>query len=421
VKLRVGAEVAARLALTASLAAMASCADFAQATPENERRPTIHFSDCQTGSAPGCAPGNNANPGTQAAPKRDLSGVNIDGLPAGTSLLFARGGAWNVSMRLRNLNATSAAPLTFADYGSGALPIFNTPRHTTVSFGTYGDTAPDGGYIFRNLKFDGLGTGQWGAFVQGATRDVVFDGVEIAGFDVGIHAQQSASSKNETLVIRNGYLHHNREHGFLGEANGLLIESTRFEDNNPSGGGREHGAYIGGRSTGLTVRNSSFRRNSVNSATGRCDGGNLTVHGQHESVLIEGNLIEQSSADDGCFGISVTAGYSTPEWFRNLVIRNNRIVNLGACAICVSAAPKAVIESNRIYNTQTRWHVGIAIPGNRIGPDDEADGGAVVRNNLICHVGPTGDSMGVRAPSAATTVGNTYVTGAAATTGACAR
>jgi hypothetical protein len=400
------------------LAGLGACADTVRAADGGR---TIHLSDCQPGAAATCVPGDNANPGTATAPRRDLSGVDLNALPAGSTVLFARGGAWNVVARLSNPFVTSAAPLTLADYGSGPLPLLRTPAGITFMFGRYGETTVDGGYLMRNLKLDGLGSGQWGAFVQGATRDVVLDGIEVSGFDIGIHAQQTDQAPNERLVVRNSFIHHNRDHGFLGNSNGLLIEASRFEDNNPSGGGREHGAYLGGKSTGLTVRNSIFRRNSVNAATGRCDGGNLTIHGQHERVVIEGNLIEQANADDGCFGISMTAAYTTPEWLRNGVIRGNTIVNLGACAICVSAAPGVLIEDNKVYNTHTRWHIGVLIPAIRIGPGDEPDGAAVIRNNLICHSGPTGESAGVRAPSAGTVTANTYRTGAAATTGPCAR
>ena len=382
----------------------------------------LYFRDCAAGAAAGCVPGNNANPGTLAAPKRTLAGIDLDALPAGATLVFARGGSWSdFRISLDNRNVTLAAPLTFADYGQGPLPRLATGTGTAVSFGQYGDTVVDGGYVFRNLKLDGMGTAQWGAFVQGGTRGVVFDGVEITGFDIGIHSQQSGAGFNQALTVRSSFLHHNREHGFLGDSNELLIEGCRIEDNNPSGGGFEHGIYLGGHSTGLTVRGNAFRRNSVNVATGRCDGGNLTVHGQHDRVTIENNLIEQSASDDGCFGISVTAGYASAEWLRNAVIRNNTIVNLGVCAVCMSAAPGALIEGNKIYNTQARYHVGVLVPAIGVGAGDDVDTGAIVRNNLVCHSLPTTGSASVSAPSAASITGNTYVTGAAATTGVCAR
>ena len=367
-------------------------------------------------------PGNDANPGTQAAPKRVPTAAQLNALPAGATVLLARGGAWNISsLRLDNRNVTSAAPLTIGDYGSGPLPTLNTPSGTALEFGMYGNTVVDGGYVFRNLKLDGRGTGQWGAFVQGSLRDVVFDGVEITGFDVGIHAQQGAATRTAGLTIKNSILRGNREHGFLGDADGLLIENSLIEGNNPSGGGFEHGVYIGGSSSSFTVRNNIFRRNSVNAATGRCDGGNLTIHGAHQSVLIEGNLIEQDAADGGCYGISLTASYSTAEFFRNAVVRNNTIVNVGNCAMCISAAPGVLVEGNKVYNTLSAFHIGVIIPGSDPSPEDAQDGGAIIRNNLVCHTAPASGSMAVRAPSAASVTGNTYMTGAAATTGVCAR
>lgn len=336
--------------------------------------------------------------------------MNLNSLPAGAVVRVRRGGTYG-SLNLANLNVTSAAPLTVEDYGSGALPVF-----TGLAFGSYNNTTVDGGYTFRNLKFQGSGSG-FGAFVQGATRDVTFDGVEFTGFAIGIHMQQGAGT-NERVTIRNSYIHGNAEHGILGDSNGLLIEGTRIEDNNPSGGGFEHGAYLGGRSTGITVRNNVFRRNSA--PGGVCTGGNLTIHGQHERVTIEGNLIEQASATGTCFGISLTAGYGSDEWFRNAVIRGNTIVNVGACAVCISAAPDVQVTGNKVYNTQANGQAAVLIPAiSNSGGNDAADGGAVIRDNLICATDP--NSAAIRAPSAAVTSPNTVQTGAAATTGACAR
>ena len=51
----------------------------------------LFFRDCQAGAMPGCVAGNNSNAGTSAAPKRDLSGIDVNSLPAGTRLRFARG------------------------------------------------------------------------------------------------------------------------------------------------------------------------------------------------------------------------------------------------------------------------------------------------------------------------------------------
>jgi hypothetical protein len=382
----------------------------------------LHFSDCQAGAAAGCVPGNNTNPGTAASPKQNLSGINVNALPAGSTLLFARGGSWNFSINLDNLNATSAAPLTFADYGTGALPVFNTPSGNAFTFGRYGTAVVDGGYTIRNIKLDGRGTGLWGAFVQAATRDVTFDGVEITGFTIGIHSQQAAGASNERLTIRNSILRNNIDHGFLGDSNGLLIEGSLFEGNNPSGGGFEHGAYLGGRSTSTTVRNSIFRNNSA--PGGVCNGGSLTIHGQYDNVLIEGNTIEQVASAGNCWLLSITTGYGTAEWFRNLVVRNNRLINGGNASMVVHSAVNALIEGNVAWSNQADMGQAAIVSGGAGtsgGGDDDMTGGTI-RNNTACYPVANQYSTVLRNSSPGAVIENNVMrTGADATTGACAR
>jgi Right handed beta helix region len=381
----------------------------------------LYFSDCQTGAAAGCVGGNNANAGTQASPKRDLTGIDVNTLPAGTSLLFARGGAFNHRVQIVNPNATAAAPITFADYGSGPLPILRTVSGIGTEFGSYSDTTFDGGYTFRNLVLDGGGTGQWAMFLRGEVHDVTIENVEMRNFAIGIHS--SASGRGVVnLTVRNSNIHDMTDHGMLGGAVNLVLDSNRFANNNPSGGGFEHGAYLSaGESAPVgsgRVVNNLFLNNSA--PNGVCDGGNLTVHGVWDGLLVENNTITQSAATGGCYGISITAAYSSAEAFRNVVVRGNTFNNVGACGVCMSSAPGAVIERNKIYNTQATGQTGVVIPAIPPGAGDAADVGAVIRDNVICHSAPAAGSSAVRA-TGATESGTVYQTGAAATTGACAR
>ena len=381
-----------------------------------------YFSDCQAGAAASCVPGNNANAGTLASPKRDLSGTNVDALPAGSQLLFARGGAFNHRLQLVNPNATAAAPITFADYGGGPLPVLKTPSGIAFEFGRYGDTRFDGGYTLRNLVLDGGGTGQWATFVRDEIHDVTFENVEMRGFAIGVHAQGSGRGV-VNLTVRNSHIHGMAEHGILGGAVNLVLENNLIANNNPSGGGFEHGAYLsaGGSApvgSGRIVGNRFVNNSAPN---GVCDGGNLTMHGAWDGVLIEGNTVTQAAASGGCYGMSITAAYSSAEFFRNFVVRNNTFTNLGHCAVCASSAPGALIEGNRVYNTQAGYQIGVLIPAITPGPEDVADSGAIIRNNVVCYMSPAAGSEAVRAPTAGSITGNIYQTGAAATTGACAR
>ena len=78
----------------------------------------------------------------------------------------------------------------------------------------------------------------------------------------------------------------------------------------------------------------------------------MTFHGMIDGVLIEGNTIEQDASAPGCWLMSITQGYATAEWFRNFVVRNNRLINGGNNAMNAQSAPGIVVEGNVIINTQ---------------------------------------------------------------------
>jgi len=372
-----------------------------------------YVSDCQTGAAAGCMPGDDANPGTEAAPKRTLAGINLDGLPAGGQVLFKRGGAWtNFSVQVRNLNATPSNPIVFDAYDTGAVPVLSTPSGNTFGFNQHGDTVSDGGYTIRNLKLDGLGSGQWGILLADGTRDVTVENVEITGFRIGIHSIQV-----DRLTVRNSNIHQNREHGMLGGGDNMLLEGNLVAGNNMDGGGFEHGFYLS-HGTNVVLRGNQFIRNSA--PGGVCNGGNLTLHGQLENWLIEGNRIEQDAALGGCYGMSITTGYSSAEWFRSFTVRGNTVINTGNCGICAGSAPGIVVENNKVINTQLTGQRGVQIPTGEPGAGDETDRDAVVRDNTMCFVEPTNIGVVADVPGAQVS-NNTVVTGVAATTGSCAR
>ncbi len=354
--------------------------------------PAYYFSDCQTGAAAGCVAGSNANAGTSAsAPKRDLSGFNFNALPAGSRLLFNRGGAWNHTMiRFENNNVTPASPLVVDAYGSGAPPVWRTAASHAIEFGNWQNTTNDGGYTIRNLKLDGLCTGEWGLWLRDNVRNVMIENVEITGFAIAVHSQSSAPHGVTGTVMRNSTIHRNRSMGLLGQFEGALIEGNVFEANNFSGSTFNHAIYLSGNQHGGSngvMRNNRFINNST--VNGVCQGGNVTAHGQMSNRLIEGNLIQQDSSAGGCYGFSITPGYFTPEWFRNFVVRGNTVVNLGNCAICAGAAPGILVQGNTIVQLNATLHRGIVIPtsvdpgGSPTSAGDNVDGGAIVRDNTI--------------------------------------
>lgn len=348
-------------------------------------------------------------------PKRTLASLGINTLPAGTRIALVRGGAWAVNgLRIENLNATPAAPLVFDDYGTGPVPLLRTTGASNgiEVGGTWGNTSYDGGYTFRNVTLDGGGTGQWGLWLVQRVRNVTLDNVEVTGYAIGIHSstEQNGAVNVDGLAIRNSKIHRNRSMGFLGSFKNGLIEGSTFEANNFSGSNGNHAIY-GSHLTTVAIRGNRFVNNSV--VSGRCTGGNVTVHGDVDGLIVEGNTIEVPVADFSCYGFAITSGYTSIEAFRNVVVRNNTVSGIGYAAVAANAAPGIVVEGNVFKNAGAGV---VVIPANN-GPDadDAADGNAIVRNNTLCGGGTVINT----APGAVST-NNTVMTGSAGTTGVCA-
>jgi hypothetical protein len=380
-----------------------------------------------TGAAAGCVPGNNANAGTLSAPKQNLAGVNVNALPAGSQLLFKRGGAWNwTRMMLSNPNVTATSPLIFDAYGSGVRPLFNAPNISTsaIDFGEYNNTNNDGGYNIRNIKWDGKNTSAFGFFLIHNLHHLTLEGNEITGFGIGIHSQARGPHGITNVVIRNNDIVRNGSMGILGQFSDTVIEGNLIEGNNFGGSGMDHGSYLSGHAPesgiNVTLRNNRYIRNSA--VNGVCTGGNMTFHGQMSNVLIEGNRIEQDAAVIGCWGMSITQGYDTAEWFRQFTVRGNKFINLGGNAMNAQSAPGIVVESNVIINTQNTYQTAIGVGHSEYQNGDVPDTSATVRDNTACFPTPLAGSGVVRVISPNSTVtNNVMVTGSAATTGVCAR
>jgi hypothetical protein len=413
---------------TAWLVMLSACLSAGCSTSASAVGRTYYFSDCQPGAAKDCVPGNDSNSGaTERSPKRTLASIDINSLPAGSKLLLARGGVWVQGLTLLdNPRATAEEPIVIDAYGKGDKPWVQVPnvKNGAFLFGTYNNTNYDGGYTLRNLKIDGMGSSDWGFFLVHNLHHVTIEDSEITGFHIGIHSQGRGPKGVTHVVIRNNSISRNKGMGILGQFSDSVIEGNLFEANNFSGSTFDHGTYLSGTDPysgkNVTLRNNRFVRNST--VNGQCKGGNMTFHGQMDGVLIEGNTILQDSAAPQCWGMAITQGYNTPEWFRNFVVRNNTFVNLGNTGMAVQSAPGIVIEGNVFINTQGTPQTAIAIAGNREYPNgDVGDGEAVVRNNTACFQSSSG-STAARVLAANSKVDNNVVlSGAAAKTGVCAR
>lgn len=370
--------------------------------------------------------GVNSNSGTQASPKRDLGGVNLNTLPAGTTLLFQRGGTWDVgTLVLSNPNNTAERPITLDAYGEGEAPrLTSASRAAALQIGGRYDQPQYryGHWRIRNLKIEGLPNAQTGIWLIGRVQNVEIENVEITGFWIGIYGSRlNATDTPQNIRVRNSRIVRNGSMGWLGSAENSLWEGNTFDANNFGGSAREHGFYGSYLNNGV-FRNNVLRDNSV--VNGVCLGGTWTLHGSTRNLLVEGNLIEQPAAAQTCYGFSVTKGYtdanSGGESFDQVVLRGNTVINSGQCSICVNSAPGIVVEGNRFYRAANDFHRAILAPAT--GENSVPMPGGVLRNNTLCRPTAGGDVALLQwSPTPAVSEGNTTRTGADATTGPCAR
>lgn len=376
--------------------------------------------------------GVNSNPGTAASPKRDLGGVSLNTLPAGTTLLFQRGGTWPLGtapLVLSNPNSTAERPITFDAYGEGVEPVF-TSNSDAAAFqlgGRYDQPQYRfGHWRIRNIKIAAVtrqtGMPQTGIWLIGRVQNVEIENVEITGFWIGIYGSRvTATDTPQNVRVLNSRIVRNGSMGWLGSAEGSRWEGNLFDANNFGGSAREHGFYGSYLNNGV-FRNNVLRNNSV--VNGVCLGGTWTLHGNTRNLLVEGNLIEQPAAAQTCYGFSVTKGYTNAnsggESFDEVVLRGNTVINSGQCSICVNSAPGIVVEGNRFFREANDFHRAILAPAT--GENSVPMPGGVIRDNTLCRQTAGGDVALLQwSPTPAVSEGNSTRTGADATTGPCAR
>jgi hypothetical protein len=363
--------------------------------------PVIYFSDRQAGAQPDAVIGSNSNPGTLEAPKQNLAGVNVNTLPAGTRLLFARGGAWtHGNLRIANPNARADAPIVFDAYGSGPPPLITTTSgHASFEFGlNFSDTTAHEGYVFRNLTLRGPGgtTESWGFWLKGNVSHVTVENIDISGYYIAINCQ--AGGLNRFVTLRNNHIHENRGMGILGHLNDSLIEGNLFTT--PTTTGFVHQIYLsnGNRNT---VRGNRLIYDRL------CTGGHITAHGLIDRLTIEDNFIQCPDATEGSWGISLSPYYTnddSAQGFTNLIVRRNYLENVGNTAIAITAAPGVVVEDNITRLTVDRYQSSVMV-GSPERPS-HLGGPGTVRNNT--HYGYSG---GFAAPAGSTLSGNTIRSG----------
>ena len=361
---------------------------------------TYYLADCQAGAAVGCVAGSGSNDGLSAAkPKQIWS--QLPARMGGDNVLFAKGGSWtNASMNIYVPSASAANLVTWDSYpppwGGTSKPILIESRPGTYlfNFSDAGEKVADGGYVIRNLDLRGGGSiggaagGQAGIFLYFAVNDMLMENLEISGFKLGVYAAHNPKViggwENYRITLRNSHLHDNSAASWLGGAADLLIENNVL-DRNGATPMFDHDLYIDS-ATRAVVRNNTITRTVLDS-NGKCSGSVIVVHGGVDGLTIEGNKITQPTGSvPQCFGIEISGGFddsSPAEYFHDVVVRNNTVVDVGYVGIGARNCLRCVIENNALVWTGKGGEQAISMYVNAPSALDERGGSLTIRNNSI--------------------------------------
>ncbi|HEX8954767.1 MAG TPA: right-handed parallel beta-helix repeat-containing protein [Burkholderiaceae bacterium] len=253
--------------------------------------------------------GNNANPGTQAAPWKTLQ-YGVSKLTAGQTL-YAMSGVYAETVAI-NASGTAASPITVAAY-PGQTPVIDG---ATVVVGNYasllklhGNYITVSGFEVRNINNDGHGG-------NGGTATV------LDGYGVSIEGN------NDTVSNLN--VHNTWAQGILASGNNALIENNTV-------------SYV-------AMSNCRAANTPNCSSTSRGWASCLSAASPYGSTQITYNAVIQGNTVFNCWG----EGIST--WLSNgTVIQNNVTYNNWAENMYVNNAWNTLVQRNVIYNTPNTY------------------------------------------------------------------
>ena len=375
---------------------------------------THYVCDCQAGADKRCVPGNDGNDGlAPATPLRSYAkGASaFSSMRAGDSVAFCSGGRWDLksgagwSNSLCRKNGTcdirdyappwgtgnEAKPSIWIDGGSGGatlMTFIHPPQHFE-------------GYRVLNLDLHG-GTEDVAIFFFNQTTDVDLCNLTADGFGISVQISggDNPGGVSSRIVLRNSRITNNSNIAYLAVCDDCSVEDNFF-DNNGARNGTTHTIYfasqaydVGGQTVVHTSQGMRLSRNEIHYSAQPCLGAPVVIHGRHQDVVIEDNVLDAASASDQCWGPGVgCGGYPYGCWFRNAVIRNNIFRNLGNVGSDNSNCTGCTIENNLFV--MNRNGTGISLGGNKPRPKGDAsytrwDGApddptssVVLRNNTI--------------------------------------
>ncbi|SFK20694.1 right-handed parallel beta-helix repeat-containing protein [Methylophaga sulfidovorans] len=349
-----------------------------------------------------CDTGDDNNPGTVDKPMQTYAKATtlFNTMLPGSSINFCRGGQFVVDStpRFYNSSCHKDAVCEIKDYGDSNKPmpvILSLNGSSPFNFEDGGPSNADGGYVVRNISLISSGGGV-GVRLSNEVNDTLIDNVYIDGFDIGVYfagankpANKLSNGSNDRIKLINSRIINSSKIGFLGTCNDCLIEKNTFERNG-SHGILDHNIYLSSASkasTGITIRDNFLYKSSI--VDGKCNGVSLVAHGVFHDLVITNNTVKEDAGKVSlaCWGISVDTGYQQyEEYFKNVKITNNTLINVGGTAIGCASCDGLEITGNKIIDEGGILITGISVPVRD--EDSFKSSNVLIRNNKIVSTTP---------------------------------
>ncbi|MCI5065964.1 hypothetical protein MRY87_09595 [bacterium] len=359
--------------------------------------------DCRSGADSDCVAGSDANSGispSQPFQTYEAARQAFASLSANQTIAFCQGGSFapSGSTTWVNTNCKKDSPCTVQNYaapwGSGDenLPILSNSGGGIFDLSNGGDSQHEEGYTFRSLDLRGNNVGV-GVFIFNDVDDINLEFLVISDFQIGVQIAGAnpnhlpgSDGESKRISLYGSRILNNSGQGFLGGGDDVSIDSNYFENNGFEGPTFYHSIYWAdpndtGTDRGIIRCNEVYRSTQQ---SGSCSGTPVVSHGVHTDLLVEGNYVheDEGTAASNCWGMTFDSAYLGPEEFKRLIIRRNKVENLGDIAIGCTSCTDAVIENNLIIK-DSGFSTGIAVPNRARGTDDAITTRATVRNNTV--------------------------------------
>ncbi len=383
------------------------------------RGTVYYYCDCGPGAEADCAAGSDANDGLSPDfPRQTIANaIALENTFTGDTqhtITLCKGGSFQsltVGEYIRRSGFTAGTTpddlreytptVAHGGFDGTAKPILRLPTGNTNTVLRFQDSVNYGGIRIMNLAFKAEGTGKAIWFYDGP-HDVTMCNLDIDNFSIGVYVDVvQAKNAPYNIALTGSTITNSLLLGYLGAGDNSSVTYNTFRNN----GGVEsfdHSVYIssdGSETNGFNLIGNYFE--GQYGAT--CAGAVIVGHGQYDSLTIRNNYIyvRDGESGQGCWGIAINnnAGYFYPEYFRNMVISGNTVINAGNTGITASVSPGLIVENNRVYhNWASNGYNGIDLPWTAVAKAGEPlNDGNIVRNNVV-YIGPaaTGTISGVK-------------------------